>query len=79
MPADRRVYCKLYDSSGRLLGSSSLYSGGHLAEVVSENGGSVQVMYTTPAGLMQGAGYYNYVFYDSSGTLLAQGQEYVDY
>ncbi len=79
LPADRRVYCKLYDSSGRLVGDSYVYSAGHLAEIVSEGGGIVYVLYTAPDGWIQSAGYYNFVFYDSNGTLLTQGQEYVDY
>lgn len=72
------VYCKLYNSSGNRLGGANLYDQTHIAYISSVYGDIAVVRYSAPEGLITSPGYYNYVFYDSSGKLLAQGQTYVD-
>lgn len=71
---DGGVYCKIYDSKGRLLGDSNLYSDEHLADVelLSKY---ADAYYEAEVPEL---GYYNYVFYTEEGRLLAQGQVYVD-
>ena len=71
------VYCKVYDSSGRMLGDGDLYAGSHRASVDSFNGVTEKVSYTVPEGLIVYPGKYNYVFYDANGKMLTQGQTYV--
>lgn len=71
------VYCKVYDSSGRMLGDGDLYAGSHRASVDSFNGVTEKVSYTVPEGLIVYPGKYNYIFYDANGKMLAQGQTYV--
>lgn len=71
-----RVYCKVYDSSGGRLGSSTLYDSSHMASVLNIGSQHASVVYEVPDGVVTQPGYYNYVFYDQHGRLLAQVQEY---
>lgn len=71
------VYCKVYDSSGRMLGDSDLYAESHRASMDYFDGVTEKVSYTVPEGLIVYPGKYSYVFYDMNGNTLAQGQAYV--
>lgn len=79
LPADRKIYCKVYDWRGRSLGDRELYSAEHAASIEYISGGTVLVRYLTPEGLIVMDGSYSYVFYDSTGAILAQGQDYVEW
>ncbi len=79
LPADRMIYCKVYDWRGRRLGDRDLYSSEHAASIEYIKNGTVLVRYLTPEGLIVMDGSYSYVFYDSSGAILAQGQDYVEW
>lgn len=78
LPADHILYCKIYDSAGKLLGDRDLYASEHLAEIIRVTDTAVLAEYSVPEGMIWDSGYYNYVFYDSRGTLLTQGQEYIE-
>ena len=78
LPADRMIYCKVYDRRGRRLGDRDLYSSEHAASIEYIKNGTALVRYLTPEGLIVMDGSYSYVFYDSSGAILAQGQDYVE-
>lgn len=78
LPDDRMIYCKVYDWRGRRLGDRDLYSSEHAASIEYIKNGTVLVRYLTPEGLIVMDGSYSYVFYDSSGAILAQGQDYVE-
>lgn len=75
---DERVYCKVYDNSGRRLGNANLYDGSHIATIVSRGQNVTSVEYDVPEGVITQPGFYNFVFYNNSGKLLAQVQEYCD-
>lgn len=77
LPEDRVIYCKIYDNYGRLLGSGNLYDSEHVAQIERITGDRALLRYTTPEDMIWYSDYYNYVFYDQNGKLLAQGQEYV--
>ena len=79
LPDDRMIYCKVYDWRGRRLGDRDLYSSEHAASIEYIKNGTVLVRYLTPEGLIVMDGSYSYVFYDSSGAILAQGQDYVEW
>ena len=72
------VYCKVYDDSGRRLGSSDLYDRSHRADVLDAGSRYASVVYEVPDGVLTRPGYYNYVFYDRNGRMLAQVQGYWD-
>ena len=59
------VFCTLYDSSGNIVGSNSLYSSEKMAEIVSFNpDGSFELTYDPDEkGLTIESGQYEYVFY----------------
>ena len=76
--SDDYCYCKVYDDRGNLLGDSNLYSAEHIADIVQKSSDMSRAVYITPEGLIWRNGYYNYVFYDKYGRMLAQGQEYLD-
>ena len=76
--SDEYCYCKVYDNTGKLLGDSNLYSAEHIADIVQKSSDMSRAVYITPEGLIWRNGYYNYVFYDKYGRMLAQGQEYLD-
>lgn len=62
------VYCRLYDSDGKLVGDSNLYSSQHLAHYVIEAGNNVYVQYfLSDAGLDLSSGTYIYYFYNANG------------
>lgn len=72
------IYCKVYNSSGRRLGSSDLYDWTHEAYVDYSAGDRyAEVVFEPIDGSITEPGYYNFVFYDGSGRLLTQIQEYV--
>lgn len=71
------VYCRLYNSSGRMIGDSNVYAPSHIAAIVGECGATVTASYTAPRGLITQPGNYNYIFYNENGKRLAQGQAYV--
>lgn len=77
LPENQVIYCKIYDNYGRLLGDGNLYTSEHVAEVDWIKKSRARMHYTTPEGMIWYSGYYNYVFYDENGTLLAQDQVYV--
>ncbi len=77
LPENQVIYCKIYDNYGRLLGDGNLYTSEHVAEVDWIKRSRARMHYTTPEGMIGYSGYYNYVFYDENGTLLAQDQVYV--
>ena len=62
------IYCALYDSNGRLLGDSNLYSSSHIAIKGETSNGRTRVMYYPYRYInIPKDGVYTYVFYNSKG------------
>ncbi|MBQ7133135.1 MAG: hypothetical protein IJO20_01415 [Ruminococcus sp.] len=68
------VFCKLYDSSGNLMGDKDLYSYQHEASIDSMSISMVYVSYEpTSKGLLLPKGQYSFYFYDYFGRILSHG------
>lgn len=72
------VYCKIYNGSGKRLGSADLYDGTHSVFVSAISGRRTQLVYEIPDDLITQMDYYLFVFYDDSGRMLTQVQQYID-
>ena len=70
------VYCKVYDSSGRRLGSPELFDSTHIAYILDISQSCASLLYEAPRDVITQPGYYSFVFYDQNGRVLAQVQEY---
>ena len=73
------VYCKVFNSSGRRLGSRDLYDQSHAAQITYQTAQMTSVCYYIPEEVsysMNEGEYYNYVFYGSDGKVLTQVQTY---
>jgi hypothetical protein len=68
----------VYDDRGVLLGEQDLYAASHTAGIDRITDSAVYAVYPTPEGMIWRSGTYRYVFYDRFGTLLTQGQEYIE-
>ena len=73
------VFCRLYDSSGSLVGDSPLYSPQREATIISRDDNGTVVAYYNPAamGLYLTEDAYEYVFYDVHGNELYRDVKFV--
>jgi len=68
------VYCRLYDSNGKLVGDSNLYSSQHNVHFIIESGDKIMVQYLLDkTDLNLPSGKYTYYFYNGNGIDLCQG------
>ncbi len=74
LTGSKKVYCKLYDSNGSLVGDSNLFASSHLA-IKGITDPSVTVVHYYPYRNMDItiSGRYTYVFYNESGEELKRG------
>ena len=72
------IYCKVYDSAGRRLGSMDVFDASHVAIILNRGAQVTRVLYEMSPDLIDSPGTYRFVFYDDSGKQLAQMQEYWD-
>ena len=70
------VYCKVYDSSGKLLGNENLYHRSHIADIVVMGKADATIEYVVPEGVITQHGDYTFVFYDHVGRYLTEVQDY---
>ncbi len=75
-PADGKVYCKVYDENGVLLGDPDLFSDEHIAELIFTSYYSVRY-YPYRHSLINATGYYTFVFYNSNSEILKQKTSYL--
>lgn len=75
-PADGKVYCKVYDENGVLLGDPDLFSDEHIAELIFTSYYSVRY-YPYRHPLINETGYYTFVFYNSNSEILKQKTSYL--
>lgn len=75
-PADGKVYCKVYDENGVLLGDPDLFSDEHIAELIYTLYYSVRY-YPYRHPLINETGYYTFVFYNSNSEVLKQKTSYL--
>ncbi|MBQ3265813.1 MAG: hypothetical protein IJH07_08565 [Ruminococcus sp.] len=78
LDGNARVYCKVYSSSGKRLGSANLYDGSHSVSVSVISSRQTQLNYEIPDDLITYNDYYLFVFYDGSGRMLSQVQQYIE-
>ena len=76
---DDSVFCRLYDSSGSLVGDSPLYSPQRVATIISRYDNGMVVAYYNPTamGLYLTEDSYEYVFYDVHGNELYRDIKFV--
>lgn len=74
-----KVYCRLYDSKGNMIGDSNLFSAQHLASSrVDKNGKVFATYYPVSAGLNLNSGRYSFYFYNENGKDISQGYVYAN-
>ena len=69
----KNLYCMIYDSNGRLIGDSNLYSSQHVAYFMGTGYGKAYFSYSVPNGLITKHDTYTYYFYDQDGVTLFIG------
>lgn len=77
--SDKNIYCKVYDPNGRMHGDPNLYSSQHKVTVIPRVDGNVNLYYQVSLWSIGIYDSYRFVYYDSSGTTIAQTTSYSIY
>lgn len=78
VPEDGKVYCKVYDDNGNLIGDPDLFSNEHIAELTFSSYYSARY-YPYRHPLIYYTGYYTFVYYNSKSEILNQTKLYLSY